>query len=404
MLDVFVHDQPAGTLTRGGREYVFAYHTDNPELFVSLTMPVRQKSYLYPGEQLHPVFNRFIPEGYLFDLFRNMLAKRMDTMDELKLLSVLAPGIRGRLTFKPRQSPGIEWLPSATGEAISLDELKAAPHDMFERLIELFLYRSAISGAQPKVLGLMRDKAALTVDDYIIKTHGEEYSNLTENEYFCLSAAKAAGMEVPDFYLSDNKRLLIVKRFDTGYQDGMAMGFEEVCSLMGKSSQRKYEGSYEQLARCLNVFVASGQRSSALEQLYKTLVLSVLLRNGDAHLKNFGVLYCHGAADARLAPAYDLVTTGCYIKNDVPALQLQGRKVWWNRKSLIDFGQLHCQLPGSTARSLFEQCVHAVCRTRQEMVGYIGENPAFAQLGGAMLEAWDMSLQALGCGGKNESA
>jgi len=404
MLDVFVHEQLAGTLTREGREYVFTYQTTNPELFVSLTMPVRQKSYVYQGEQLHPVFNMFIPEGYLFDLFRTLLAKKMGAITELKLLTVLAPGIRGRLTFRPRQLPDSDWLVPGSPESISLNDLLATPDDIFGRLLELFLYRSAISGAQPKVLGSLRDKTALTLDDYIIKTYGPEYPNLTENEFFCLSAARAAGIAVPEFWLSDSKRLLLIKRFDTGGPAGEAMGFEEVCGLTGKSNQRKYEGSYEQVGRCLTSFVSPAHRSAALEQLYKTLVLSVLVRNGDAHLKNFGVLYSKGAADVRLAPAYDLVTTRCYIRDDVPALQLSGRKDWWSRKKLLDFGQLHCQLSGSTARTLFDLCVHAVDRTRQDLRSYIGENPGFALTGSSMLKIWDASLRASGCGGMHESA
>ncbi len=266
------------------------------------------------------------------------------------------------------------------------------------------MFRSAISGAQPKVLGSLRDKTALTLDDYIIKTYGQEYPNLTENEYFCLSAARAADIEVPDYWLSDNKRLLIIKRFDTDYANGTAMGFEEVCGLMGKSSQRKYEGSYEQIARCLTRFVSSERRTAALEQLYKTLVLSVVVRNGDAHLKIFGVLYNQGAIDAKLAPAYDLVTTGCYIRNDVPALQLRGCKDWWSRKMLLDFGQLHCQLSGNIAKSLFEHSVQAVGQTRQELQIYIRENPGFSRIGSSMQKTWDTSLHALDRGGSNESA
>jgi len=404
MLDVFVHEQLAGTLTREGREYVFTYHTASPDQFVSLTMPVRQKSYVYQGEQLHPVFNMFIPEGYLFDLFRTMLAKKMDTINELKLLTVLAPGIRGRLTFKPRQRQDFDWLVPGSTESISLNDLLAAPDDIFGKLLEMFLSRSAISGAQPKVLGSLRDKTALTLDDYIIKTYGPEYPNLTENEFFCLSAARAAGIAVPDFWLSDSKRLLLIKRFDTNDATGTTLGFEEVCGLTGKSSLGKYEGSYEQVARCLTSFVSPAHRSAALEQLYKTLVLSVLVRNGDAHLKNFGVLYSQGAADARLAPAYDLVTTSCYIRNDFPALQLYGRKTWWSRKKLLDFGQLHCQLSGTTARSLFELCVHAVDRTRQEMQRYICENPGFTLIGSSMLKTWDASLRASVSGGMHEPA
>jgi serine/threonine-protein kinase HipA len=49
---------------------------------------------------------------------------------------------------------------------------------------------------------------------------------------------------------------------------------------------------------------------AALEQFFAYLVLSVLVRNGDAHLKNFGVLY----DDQRtwLSPLYDQVTTTIY--------------------------------------------------------------------------------------------
>jgi len=99
MIDVYVNQKKAGTLSKDGREYVFTYHTADPGLFVSLTMPVRERSYVFPHDQLHPVFNQYIPEGYLLELFKNLLSKQIGEIDELKLLSVLAPGITGRLTF-----------------------------------------------------------------------------------------------------------------------------------------------------------------------------------------------------------------------------------------------------------------------------------------------------------------
>ena len=175
MLDVFVHDQLAGTLTREGREHIFTYQTTNPDLFVSLTMPVRQKSHAYQGEQLHPIFNMFIPEGYLFDLFRTMLAKKMNSITELKLLTVLAPGIRGRLTFKPRRLPDFDWLAPGSNESISLEELVAAPDAIFGRRLEMLLYRSSISGAQPKVLGSLRNTAALSLEEDLLPTEGPRY-------------------------------------------------------------------------------------------------------------------------------------------------------------------------------------------------------------------------------------
>ncbi len=50
-----------------------------------------------------------------------------------------------------------------------------------------------------------------------------------------------------------------------------------------------------------------------LHAFFESVALSVLVRNGDAHLKNFGMLYRHpGDGDVRLAPVYDVVTTTVY--------------------------------------------------------------------------------------------
>jgi serine/threonine-protein kinase HipA len=53
----------------------------------------------------------------------------------------------------------------------------------------------------------------------------------------------------------------------------------------------------------------------------------VIVGNGDAHLKNFGLLYTHPAtADCHMAPAYDIVNTTAYLPDDALALTLGGSK------------------------------------------------------------------------------
>lgn len=70
--------------------------------------------------------------------------------------------------------------------------------------------------------------------------------------------------------------------------------------------------------------------------------LSCILGNGDAHLKNFGLLYSNPIErDARLAPAYDIVNTTAYIPEDVLALDLAGNKsLFTSRLGLLDFAQV----------------------------------------------------------------
>jgi serine/threonine-protein kinase HipA len=393
MIDVYVNQQKVGTLSKEGREYVFTYHTTAPALFVSLTMPVRERSYVFSHDQLHPIFNQYIPEGYLLELFRNLLSKQLGEIDELKLLAVLAPGITGRLTFVSHDS-AIQQLVTTSSKypktSISVDTILHSPEDVFEELIQHFLFRSAIGGVQPKVLATLQERVSLPYQDYIIKTSGDHYPFLTVNEYFCLRAAQSAGCQVPEVYLSDNQKLLVIKRFTANHNP--APGFEEVAVLLGKTNRQKYEGSYEQVARAFQVFTAPQHRIESLEQLFRMMVLMVLLRNGDAHLKNFGLLYTTGIDDAHISPVYDLVTTTCYLPRDIPALTLNGNKRWWTKKQLCAFGERFCLLLPYRTNEIWEQCIGAVEHTKKELQEYTREHPIFRDMGERILHQWQSAV------------
>ncbi|RPJ82366.1 MAG: HipA domain-containing protein [Deltaproteobacteria bacterium] len=73
--------------------------------------------------------------------------------------------------------------------------------------------------------------------------------------------------------------------------------------------------SYERVARSIRDFVTGEHLMTARGQFFATLVLSVMLRNGDAHLKNFGVLFNTPQSPVQLAPVYDLVTTAVYFRS-----------------------------------------------------------------------------------------
>lgn len=66
-------------------------------------------------------------------------------------------------------------------------------------------------------------------------------------------------------------------------------------------------------------------------------MFNVLAGNGDAHVKNWSLIYPDGV-HAQLAPAYDLVSTVLYMRDDRLALNLGGTRAF----DLIDvdvFGQ-----------------------------------------------------------------
>ncbi|MBN2106747.1 MAG: HipA domain-containing protein, partial [Deltaproteobacteria bacterium] len=214
------------------------------------------------------------------------------------------------------------------------------------------------------------------------------------NEYFCMTAAKRAGLPTPDFFLSDNGGLFILRRFDAA-PGGAALGFEDMCSLQALGTKQKYSSTCERVAKSISDFVSGANLQAAREQFFATLVLSVMLRNGDAHLKNFGVLYEAASGDVVLAPVYDVVTTTAYIARDVPALSLAGSKKWWPRKPIERFAVAHLLLTPATVAAVFERLADAVMETRALITAYMAEHPEFREIGARMLAAWQEGVAEL---------
>ncbi len=100
---------------------------------------------------------------------------------------------------------------------------------------------------------------------------------------------KNANLPTPDFYLSDDLSMFIIKRFDIEDDDSY-LGFEDMCVLTARATDEKYNGSYEEMVRVLKDVINPTKRKESLKRFFTALVMNHLLRNGDAHLKNYGVL------------------------------------------------------------------------------------------------------------------
>jgi serine/threonine-protein kinase HipA len=187
----------------------------------------------------------------------------------------------------------------------------------------------------------------------------EEFPGLALNEFICLQAAAKAGLRIPTVEVSDDGRWLSVERFDLVHAgaDSRYIAFEDMCSLSGRTSVAKYHGSYEMIAESIRDF-SSDFRADA-EQFFTMLVLSCVMRNGDAHRKNFGVLY-EGRGDARLAPAFDIICTDVYPQIESRmALSLDGSEAWPDAKRLMRFGVRHCQLDSGSVREIIAKVSEA---------------------------------------------
>ncbi|MDA3909149.1 MAG: HipA domain-containing protein, partial [Sulfurimonas sp.] len=133
-------------------------------------------------------------------------------------------------------------------------------------------------------------------------------------------------------------------------------------------------------------------KENSMHQLYKTIVMSYLHKNGDAHLKNFGVLYDNEFSSVNFAPAYDIVNTTSYIYKDKPALTMFGKKIWFGKNELIKFGTNHCFMSHSSSSTLYDECKMALVKIIEEVEEYKDNNPHFLDISMKMLDSWKLSL------------
>ena len=384
-INIYTNTDKAGTLAKEGEKYIYSYDS-GAIIPVSVTMPIRLESWI--SNDLHPIFQMNLPEGTLKEIIKERFSK-IRHMDDLGFLELIGPYVIGRVKY---------GLPDNNEEPITLDNiLTNDTHELFEKLMDRFAIRSGISGIQPKMLMKIEDKNTLATEEYIVKSWGKEYPELAFNEFFCMEAVRFADLPVPEYKLSENRLMFIMKRFDLK-DDGSYLGFEDGCVLLGKGTDDKYYSSYEDLAKVLKANTSPEKRHESLKRLFKALVLNHFLRNGDGHLKNYAILYDEDYTDAEMAPIYDVVCTTVYIHEDLPALDMSGGKVWWKKKTYLGFGKNTCKIALSDIEEIFDHCAQAVKDAAVAMHSYMEKHPEIKPFANRLLDEWDKGLESFGYG------
>jgi len=402
-LRVWVDNAPVGIVDKlGKRGSTLVYdHGVSPDKAISVILPPRLNSYDEKHELL-PFLDMNLPEGALRERLRLRFAKAMGSFDDMDVLSVTGRSQIGRVRFTPLGEDLDEDVPFH-----SVDEIVRARRggDLYDYLMDTFARHSGLSGVQPKAMFRgeddkdVRKSQSLRGATHIVKFwDADEYPELAANEFFCLKAAQAAGLRLPNFQLSDTGEALVVERFDRR-ADGTYRGFEDFCAINGANASQKYNGGYEtKLFKRLSEFIDHVERKPTAQELFRLMVLNIAVRNGDAHLKNFGILYDATDGVATLAPVYDIVTTQAYLPKDKMALTLNGSTDWPDRKKLLYLAQTRCGLSVAAATTVMEEVADAVSGILPEAKAYFDDCP-HPEVGERMFEAWDRGVQeSLGLG------
>jgi serine/threonine-protein kinase HipA len=235
--------------------------------------------------------------------------------DDFGLLCRLGHDCAGAVTFddpgSPSLSDGYTPLPEATLRRWLEDPFARPSPDRAPGL------RRTLAGAQDKlILHLAESEAYLceggAPSTVILKPdiqngfRGVELTAL--NELFCMQLAAAVGLRVARAFwfagavtVERFDRRLVGSRLERVHQ-------EDFAQLAGILPRAKYDLGTRDCFAVIDRFAAD--RAASRREFVERLLFNLLIGNGDAHAKNFGLLFGHGGAV--LAPAYDLLCTEVY--------------------------------------------------------------------------------------------
>lgn len=331
-LEVRLGQTAVGTLARLQNDatlFVFdrAYVEDNNRPTLSLGYKGRDGNLV---ESLRPTrarlptfFSNLLPEGHL----RQYLAARggVHPDREFFLLWLVGADLPGDVVTAASDG-GLPPRPEAE-ESTRVEEQRPL--------------RFSLAGVQLKFSAVMETSGGLTLPvggvggDWIAKLPSSRFNAVPETEYALMTLAAAAGIQVPEVRLVPTADIgnlpaglpegfgqtLAVRRFDRT-EGGRRIHIEDFAQVFGLYAADKYKkASYGNIAEVL--WLETGEEGTS--EFVRRLVFNVLIGNGDAHLKNWSLIYPDRRTPV-LAPAYDLVGTVAYLPDDHLALSLGGTR------------------------------------------------------------------------------
>ena len=324
-------------------------------------------------QRLHSALSNLLPEGALRELIAQGLKVYID--NEFHILSHLGRDLPGALVAEPMEPDEVPGsILAAHGNAKAVK---------FENIVRENKF--SLAGVQMKFSMKARDgrynlSKGDVLGDWIIKTPSTRHKDVPVNEYTAMTLASLIGVDIPEMKLVELDKLddlpqinlpdenwaFAIKRFDREREQRIHM--EDFAQVLVKYPYEKYDAAnYEQIGRILYQF--SSDALTDTQQFARRLLVNILLANGDAHLKNWSLLY-PDQTTPRLSPAYDIVTTNVYIEGEKRyALNLGGSKEWygasyvnfeyWAKKSGIPWRAIkpHIDDAMESARSLWPEAL-----------------------------------------------
>lgn len=320
-LDVYLNDVHIGYLddTSTGIvwSYAQAYANRDDALPLSFKFPIRLEP--YAGPEVEQYFSNLLPDDYVRTRIGEIL--KIPLENTFALLEAIGGDCAGAISFYPE---GVDPVGLTDPQYRELDEQEAVRilADLEKRPLDVGDEGVRISGAgaQDKLVAVVRDGRVLlplngTPSTHIIKPDIRNYPGSSYNEFFCMRLAAACRLDVAscDLLQLAGRHYYVTERYDREMRGGTyrRLHQEDFCQILGIDPKDKYEtrsglGFVRSFELLRELELSAAEVLSFLDRL----IFNFLVGNGDAHGKNFSILYRDGKRV--LAPMYDVMCTTVY--------------------------------------------------------------------------------------------
>lgn len=298
---------------------------------------------------VHAVFEDSLPDAW----GRTILAKRAG-LDKSRftpahLLAAMKGSGLGRLLYAEKHPSKIQCedhsidfnrINMAIQEAAILEGNIDAENKALKHLLAC---GSSAGGARPKVLVRMDNLSWLAKFSSI---RDPSPSLLVSLEQAGMLLAQKAGLKIPELkrITVGDREILLVKRFDIT----TANGRNAIVSMRTMTGEENpYLLSYSAMADVVRRI--SDQPEIDLDNLFRWMMINVLVQNTDDHLQNFSML--HTDKGWALSPGYD-ITPNIYQERHI--LQINGTDGPFSREDILSEGR-RFGLSAQKCRRLFDR-------------------------------------------------
>ena len=313
-------------------QYSGEYINSENSFPISVSLPISDKP--FSQKETKSFFEGMLPEGFSRKSVASWI--KTDEEDYLSILAALGRECLGALMIvqeDEKEESGYKLL--------TFDKVRELASEGATRSTQILMETHlSLAGASGKV-GLYYDEdkdkwylpKGKAPSNYIVKQSHVRLSSIVLNEELCMLTAKELGIETPKCFIIntgtglDSEVLFATKRYDRIISsekkiDGLKVPYrlhqEDFAQAMGIPSSQKYETEKKGYLSRMFEIIRGYTCDPIGEQmkLWRIICFNFLIGNGDAHIKNYSLLYSENLKRMTVAPAYDIICTRCYNLRD----------------------------------------------------------------------------------------